>query len=236
MKAILTLFLFCLMTSIACTQNISIEINESSVVKDTTGTLYEPDLWRKLLLTGYYRLKPENPNDKKTAFLLVRLSEEEREKRLASSVKPKESKCFVTGEDVANFSATDINGNKYKLKDLKGKIVVLNFWFIDCKPCRLEILELNKLTQDYKDSSNIVFLAFALDSKNELKRFLKNNPFNYNIVDNGKEIAALYNITAYPTHAVIDQEGKAYFHTTGVGITTLYWLKKSVEELMILRN
>jgi peroxiredoxin len=211
-------------------------LTEESIVKDTSGTIYRAEIWRKLLLTGYYNLKPENANDKNTAFILIRISEEERAKRLSNSSKPKESKCFVTGEEVQNFSTTDINDNNYKLNDLKGKVVVVNFWFIDCKPCRLEIFELNKLVQDYKDSSNIVFLAIALDSKNDLKKFLKKNPFNYTIIENGQSIATMYNVTAYPTHVVIDQEGKAYFHTTGLGSTTAYWLKKSIEELMVSKN
>jgi peroxiredoxin len=210
-------------------------ISETSVVKDTSGTIYQPDIWKKLLLTGYYKLKAENPNDKNTAFILTRLTEEQRENYLSRS-KPAESKYFTTGKEVKNFSATDINGKKYKLKDLKGKIVVLNFWFINCPPCRLEIQELNKLVHEFKDSSNIVFLAIALDSKDDLKGFLKSNPFNYIIIDNGREIATQYDVTSYPTHVVIDQQGNAYFHTSGTGSTTVYWLKKSIEALLKLNK
>ena len=209
-----------------------VAITESSIVKDSSGTIYSSEIWKKLLLTGYYKVKAENPNDKSTAFILIRLSEEQRERTLSNSTKPAESKFFTTGKEVQSFSTTDINGKKYKLKDLKGKIVVLNFWFINCPPCRLEILELNKLVQEYKDSSNILFLAIALDNKNELKLFLKSNPFNYTVIDSGRDIANEYGITSYPTHAVIDQQGRTYFHVTGTGSTTVYWLQKSIEELM----
>jgi len=209
-----------------------VPVSDGSIVKDSSGVIYQPDIWRKLLLTGYYYLKPENSHDKNTAFLLIRRSEGEKEKILSNAEKPKESKSFITGKEVKNFSTTDMNGKKYKLKDLKGKIVILNFWFINCPPCRAEILELNKLVREYKDSSDIVFLAIALDNKSDLMIFLKSNPFDYAIIDSGRDIANQYDVTAYPTHAVIDQQGKAYFHTTGTGSLAIFWLRKSIEELL----
>lgn len=48
------------------------------------------------------------------------------------------------------FSVTDINGNEYSLESLKGKIIVLNFWFVECKPCVQEMPELNELVEIYK--------------------------------------------------------------------------------------
>ncbi len=205
---------------------------DNRIVKDSAGKIYPEEIWRKLLLTGYYSIKPENPGKGNSNFILVRLTDAERERKL-SAVKPKESKSdFVNGEQPAGFSTSDIAGDKYKLKDLKGKVVVLNFWFINCTPCRAEIPELNKLVQDYSDSSNIIFLAIALDSKSDLKGFLKKEPFNYKIIDNGQDIANQYNIAAYPTHVIINKEGKVYFHTQGGGASTVFWLRKSVGELM----
>jgi cytochrome oxidase Cu insertion factor (SCO1/SenC/PrrC family) len=41
----------------------------------------------------------------------------------------------LVGTKALGFSATDINGKEYSLDSLKGKIIVMNFWFIQCKPC-----------------------------------------------------------------------------------------------------
>jgi hypothetical protein len=73
----------------------------------------------------------------------------------------------------------------------------------------------------------------ALDSKNDLEKFLKQFPFNYTIVDNGRWIADKYGIRFYPTHVIIDTEGKVYFHTSGLAPNTVYWIKKSIEELLV---
>ncbi len=238
MRAIISILFFFMVANKLYSQNQERKsvLTDKSIVKDSSGSVYSAEIWRKLLLTGYYTIKAENPGKAGSDFILIRLTEEEKQKRESRAPKPKESTSFVTGKEVSSFSTTDINGKKYKLKDLKGKIVVLNFWFINCPPCRIEILELNKIVQTYKDSSGIVFLAIALDNRNDLKEFLKTNPFNYTIIDDGRFIAQQYDVKAYPTHAVIDQQGKAYFHTTGTGSHTMYWLKKSIEELMVQDN
>lgn len=208
------------------------KLSDQSIIKDSSGQIYSNEIWKKLMMTGYYTLKAEKPTEEKSDFILVRLPDDVREKRLSNSPKPKETKAFTTGKAVSSFSTTDINGKRIKLKELKGKVVVINFWFINCPPCRAEIFELNKLVQDYKDSSTIAFLAIALDDRQELKDFLKREPFNYTIIDSGRDIATQYGISGYPTHLIIDKEGNAYFHTSGAGSTTVYWLRKSITELM----
>lgn len=218
-------------TTTVHTKIIKTGLSNTSIVRDSSGTIYPYDIWKQLVLTGYYVVKAKDPADKKTEFILIRLSEEEREKRSSGQPANQSSTAFITGEPVADFSVVDIDGNKYKLHDLKGTIVVLNFWFIECKPCRAEMPELNKLVQEYKDSTNVVFLAIALNSKKSLKKFLKNSPFNYTMIASGQEIADKYEVTSYPTHAIIDKEGKTYFHTTGLSSNTYYWLKRSIEEI-----
>ena len=64
--------------------------------------------------------------------------------------KPNESKYFTTGKSFGKFKTTDMNGNKINTQDLKGKTIVMNFWFINCPPCRTEIPHLNKLVDKYK--------------------------------------------------------------------------------------
>lgn len=206
------------------------KLSPASIIKDSSGKIFPEDVWKKLLMTGYYSIKPENPGKENSDYIIIRLTEEERVKRI-SSARPKQSKSdFKAGEKPENFSAKDINGVKYKLNDLAGKVVVLNFWFINCSPCRAEILELNKLVKEYHDSANVVFLAIALDDKADIKEFMAKEPFNYNIIAGGKSVADQYRISAYPTHAVIDKEGKVCFHTQGSSAGTIYWLRKSIDE------
>lgn len=145
--------------------------------------------------------------------------------------KPGESNFFKTGKSFSHFKTTDINGNKIDTKRLAGKIIVLNFWFIDCRPCIMEMPELNKLADSYRSDSSIVFIAIALDKKYELEQFLKNKSFGYTIIDNGRFLTGQYRINSFPTNVVVGQDGKVYFHSTGLSIGTVHWLRKSIEEL-----
>ena len=104
------------------------------------------------------------------------------------------------------FEAVDLQGNSYKLEELKGKVVVLNFWFIGCAPCRIEMPGLNEMVKEYKDK-DVVFLAFALDSKESLEEFLTKTEFAYQIIPSATSIANLYEAEGFPTHIVIDKKG-----------------------------
>jgi len=206
-------------------------LNESTIVKDTTGMQYPYAVWRKLVSTGEYTLKPINRKDIKDGYLLIKFSEEEKEKRTAGAPKPMESKFFTTGKEISGFNERDIDGNKWKLKNLKGRIVVLNFWFINCPPCRQEMPELNRVVEQYKEDSSVVFISFCLDDKSSIKDFLETSPFNYKIVAEARYISQQYGVTSYPTHVVLDKEGKVQYHTSGLAMGTVPWLKKTIEAL-----
>ncbi len=209
-----------------------LKLDENSVVKDSFGTVYPSSLWQPLLMRGTHIVKPENAADANTAFFLVRLTDEERDARLAKMPKPVESAYFKTGQKFGGLKATDINGNKINSKDLAGKILVLNYWFINCPPCRAEMPELNAMVDSFQHNDKVVFVAVALDDASSIKEFLNLHAFKYRIVDDGRYYANEYRINSYPTHVVIDTEGKVYFHTSGLATNTVHWIKKSIEEIL----
>lgn len=226
MKALILLPVF-LLTSFCL--EAQAKINPADLeVSDSSGMVYPTVAWQKLVSTGKYGLKVKSGG--KTGLLYV-LSEEEIARRMLRLPKPAESQFFKTGKKIASFSDRDINGNKYNLKDLAaaGKVVVLNFWFIGCPPCRKEIPELNELVESYKENKEVVFIAVALDLKYDIKDFLKTNPYQYNIIENGRYIADRYGIHLYPTHAVVNREGNVIFHTSGLAMNTVGWIKKSID-------
>lgn len=204
------------------------KLTDQSIVKDTAGTVYPAAIWKNLLATGWYTLRVKDAQDENSEYLLLRLSEEEHKRRLENAPKPRESQYFKTGETLSSFSATDMNGKKYKLKELKGKVVVLNFWFVACMPCQQEIPELNKLADEYKDSTDIVFLAVCLDEEYKVEEFLAKKPFHYNIISDGRYITNQYGIKSYPTHVVLDKEGKIIFHTSGYSLALAPWLRRTI--------
>jgi len=205
-------------------------IDSNTVVKDSTGTRYAYNDWHKLILTGQYSLRSNNKlTDSTKEFTLVKRSVADIARVKMMMPPPDETGVIKTNEPLELFKAKDIEGYKLDPKSLEGKIVVLNFWFINCPPCRQEIPELNKIVATYANNPDIVFIGVATDEKDKLKEFLKENPFAYHIVSDGRELAARYGIKGYPTNVIIGKDGKVKLHSMGYGPYTLDSFDKTID-------
>ena len=117
-------------------------------------------------------------------------------------------------ENIPDFTLTDLDDKTINLKALKGKVVVLNFWFIACKPCQMEMPDLNELKAEYK-GKDVVFLALTFDRKKAVQKFLKTNPFDYQIFPSARDVIQEFGIMAFPTSIVIDKDGNLIDSITG---------------------
>jgi peroxiredoxin len=124
-----------------------------------------------------------------------------------------------------SFTASGMDGTVYSMDQLRGKVVVVNLWFIGCPSCVEEIMKLNPIVEKYKSNKNVVFLGLAANRKPELESFLKNNPFNYNVIPNASMIIIGKFGTPdkrgqiempFPMHYVIDREGKITVKVQGM--------------------
>ncbi|WP_139957287.1 TlpA family protein disulfide reductase [Flavicella sediminum] len=140
------------------------------------------------------------------------------ESRKPSSEKYKPLYDKMIGSTAPKYRFRTLSGEKITSKSTLGKIVVLNFWFTTCPPCRSEIPHLNTIKEEFKDDPNVVFIGVALDDKSRLNSFLKKTKFDYGIVSDGRFEAKLFDVPAYPTNIIIDQAGKIQFYKTG-GLT-----------------
>jgi peroxiredoxin len=113
------------------------------------------------------------------------------------------------------FRATELDGSPVDLQALRGKVVVLNFWFINCAPCKLEIPALNQLVAHYRERDDVVFLGLATDAAAPLKTFLRGTRFDYRIVPAASDMAEDYGVRVFPTHVLIDRQGRLAAMLTG---------------------
>jgi peroxiredoxin len=100
-----------------------------------------------------------------------------------------------------------MNNHLHNLESLKGKIIVLNFWFTECKPCVSEIPNLNKLKQKF-NPENVAFFAVTFDDKETINNFILKHQLDYTIIPNGRKITNQFKIPYYPFNIIIDQNGK----------------------------
>jgi peroxiredoxin len=68
----------------------------------------------------------------------------------------------IFGKLAPTFDARSLDGEALNLATLRGKVVVLNFWYVSCGPCRVKIPGLNQLVSEFQ-GKGVVFIALALD-------------------------------------------------------------------------
>jgi len=125
------------------------------------------------------------------------------------------SGCLV-GVKAPDFTAKTVDGKNIRLTDLKGKVVVLNFWFIACAPCHAEAPALKKIAAQFS-KDDVVFISIARETEDDLKKYLADNTFfSTNIADKSSDInKGIYHVFGFPTTLVIDKQGKIKYYTLG---------------------
>jgi peroxiredoxin len=172
-----------------------------------------------------------NSNGELVAIVLIKLPKEQSEARLKQMMNRPDMTGEKKGTAAPSFIAKNMKGERIDLDELKGSLVVLNFWFIGCKPCQVEIPELNELVEKYKNE-NVKFVAFALDDQAEIENFLNRKAFNYDIVPTARNVAQIYQVSSYPSHYLIDREGNIQFFQAGYHGVLINILDKKIEEML----
>ena len=125
-------------------------------------------------------------------------------------------------------SFTDLDGNKIGLHDLRGKVVVLNFWSTSCAPCIQEMPEWARLYQQYRAQGlTLIAIASPGDAPNYVLDFTQRSklPFPVALDPAGNHFQAFGPIQAVPTTLIIDKHNKIVQRYLGVPDFTQVQLK-----------
>ena len=107
-----------------------------------------------------------------------------------------------------DFTLTDLQGKSWTLRELKGKVVLVNFWATWCPPCRKEMPDLNTLYQRFKDQG-FVILAISDEEADKVKPFIAERNISYPVMlDPGRKVNELFQVEGIPKSFVYDREGK----------------------------
>ena len=118
----------------------------------------------------------------------------------------------LEGDDLAraqaDFTLSDLEGKSWTLRDLRGKVVLVNFWATWCPPCRKEMPDLDSLYKKFKDQG-LVILAIDDEEVIKIKPYLAEHPVTYPILlDPGRKANDVFRIDGIPKSFVYDREGK----------------------------
>ncbi len=107
-----------------------------------------------------------------------------------------------------------LDGTTKSLSAYKGKIVVLNFWFVECPPCKLEMPKLNTLVSSFK-GQDVVFISVARNSIDKVKTFLRATRFDY-LPSVGTDQFDAFGVQTFPSSAIIDKSGNVIYFSSGL--------------------
>lgn len=189
-----------------------VRLSEDFVPYNENDSVVSKDYFLKAVSSGkYFPLKLKS-NDSSSYYKLYKISNTV-DKSIREDIVMRFGELSyeffkMEGKPLPGFNFVDINGHVYNKENCKGKIVVLNFWFIGCTACKLEMPDLNKLVASYKDRNDVVFVSIAPDKADSLKKFLQETPFNYAAVSDINHLTKALNIQMFPTQMIVNRKGQ----------------------------
>ncbi|NJO88531.1 MAG: TlpA family protein disulfide reductase [Chloroflexia bacterium] len=142
------------------------------------------------------------------------------------SIKNAQQKTLLK-QQASDFEVVTIAGEQISLSELRGKVVVLNFWFTTCKPCIQEIPRLNKEFSNL-ENKGLIFVSLCTDSKEKVEKFLERMSLSsdFKVVADAKTVAEKYHVFSFPCNMVIDKEGIVKYIHTGYSPNSVVVLKE----------
>src|SRR5574337_1121221 len=138
---------------------------------DTSSRPIEKSEFLHRLTTGNYLPVRIKTGDSSLCYQLYPM-ESNVDKAIVETVQAKAQVAYrylqLKGNSLPGFNFVDLNGNTYNAETTKGKIVVLNCWYIHCLQCNKEMPDLNKIVDQMKSRNDVVFLGLAFDSADSL--------------------------------------------------------------------
>ena len=108
----------------------------------------------------------------------------------------------------AEIALRDLSGREWKLSDLRGKVVLVNFWATWCPPCRKEIPDLGALYKRFQEQG-FAILAISDEEAGKVAAFAKEQNIKYPILlDTGRRVYDLFGVEGIPKSFVYDRDGK----------------------------
>ena len=163
-----------------------------------------------------YRQLVEHPKygsraSARTAKRLLALEKGNRTGEIPASPSYRGRPDALVGKKAIDFKVKDLDGNDLSLEQYRGKVILLDFWAVWCKPCIAEMPNVKGVYEKYKDQ-NFQIIGISLDeSRDTLVGYLEKEEITWPQVFDGNgwknQVATMYGIRAIPHMYLIDGEG-----------------------------
>lgn len=137
----------------------------------------------------------------------------------------------TVGSYAPSFETVTENGLPVRLSDLRGKVILLNFWATWCGPCRIEMPEFEKAYTAYKDSGFTILAINNVETAAAVQEFRKEMNVTFPLLmDESGSIQRLYGIVSYPSTYVLNRDG--YVTARHFGPLTAEQIQQLVSDAM----
>jgi thiol-disulfide isomerase/thioredoxin len=152
--------------------------------------------------------------------------------RVDSKSKPESAEVAVwntKNTTMAEFDLTDLEGRKWSLADLKGKVALINLWATWCGPCKSELPYVQKLREQLKDRKDVLVLTLNIDENvGVVEPFMKENKYSFPVLL-GQAYAQQQGVNSIPRNWVVAVDGKVVYEGIGFDNDGEGWMKKAAQ-------
>ncbi len=108
-----------------------------------------------------------------------------------------------------DFALKGSDGNNVRLSELRGQVVLINFWASWCGPCRQEMPHLDELYRKYEPLGFTLLAVNVEQDRRQADRLLADVPVSFPVLfDDRNEVSKLYDVVAMPSTVLVDRDGK----------------------------
>jgi len=114
----------------------------------------------------------------------------------------------LVGSPAPEIALKDLQGRDVKLSDLRGKVVLVNFWATWCKPCKEEMPAMQASYDKLRDKGFVVLAVNELEDTARVAEHIRTHSHTFEVVmDHNNQVANMYGVVGLPASFLIDPQG-----------------------------
>ncbi len=136
-------------------------------------------------------------------------------------------------EPAPDFTLTSLEGDSFDLSDYSGKVVILDFMYMDCQYCLEEMEEFEEVVSNYNANQVMIISIDIVESDTEesrLRDFKEENNYDWIFAMDTDDVNNKYQVSAYPTTVIVNKEGK--IAEEYIGLTDYETLSAKIDTLL----
>jgi thiol-disulfide isomerase/thioredoxin len=137
-----------------------------------------------------------------------------------------QSRNLLSDDELApTFTLRGLDGKDHSLEEYRGKVVVLQFFAPWCTVCRVESDNWARIQGVHGDDVQVLAVALSYESVQSVVEFMGDDLGSYPVLLGNDKVRAAYRIESFPTHYILDAEGRITSQSAGYTTTVGYLMR-----------